>query len=108
MMFYILCAMSSTNKKSLKRGLTPSRKNRRHQSRQARRLAESRRLDALDEMSTRCRRAIALASLLEACGQSPGAEPLAADMVTEVGGLIRVEVRAMQALLETFWREAAQ
>jgi hypothetical protein len=76
--------------------------------RQSRRLAESRRLDALDEMSTRCRRAIALASLLEACGQSPGAEPLAADMVTEVGGLIRVEVRAMQALLETFWRGAAQ
>jgi hypothetical protein len=88
--------------------LTPSRKNRRHQSRQARRLAESRRLDALDEMSARCRRAIALASLLEACGQSPEAEPLAADMVTEVGGLIRVEIRAMQALLETFWREAAQ
>jgi len=100
--------MVQRRKKTLKTNLTPSRKNRRHQSRQARRLAESRRLDALDEMSTRCRRAIALASLLEACGQSPGAEPLAADMVTEVGGLIRVEVRAMQALLETFWREAAQ
>jgi len=88
--------------------LTPSRKTRLRRLRQSRRLAESRRLDALDEMSTRCRRAIALASLLEACGQSPGAEPLAADMVTEVGGLIRVEVRAMQALLKTFWREAAR
>ena len=45
---------------------------------------------------------------MRACGQQPEAEPLAADMVAEVGGLIRVEVRAMQALLETFWREAAQ
>jgi hypothetical protein len=88
--------------------LTPSRKNRRHQLRQVWRLAEARRLDALDEMSTRCRRAIALAGLLEACGQQPGAEPLAADMVTEVGGLIRVEVRAMQALFKTLWREAVR
>ena len=88
--------------------LTPSRKNRRHQSRQARRLAESRRLDALDEMSTRCRRAIALASLLEACGQSPGAEPLAASVVTGAGELIRVEVRAMQALLATVWKGVGQ
>jgi hypothetical protein len=76
--------------------------------RHARRLVESRRLDALDEMSARCRRAIALASLLEACGQQPGAEPLAASVVTEVGGLIRVEIRAMQALLKAFWREETQ
>jgi len=46
--------------------------------------------------------------LLEACGQQPGAEPLAASVVTEVGGLIRVEIRAMQALLKAFWREETQ
>src|ERR1700690_1180830 len=99
MMFYISCAMSSTNKKSFKSGLTPSRKNRRHRLRQSRRLAEFRRRDVLDEISTRCQRAITLAELLEACGRSAGAEPLAASVVTGAGELIRVEIRAMEALL---------
>jgi hypothetical protein len=93
---------------SSKTRLTPSRKTRLRRLRQSRRLAESRRLDALDEMSARCKRAITLAELLEACGRSAGAEPLAASVVTGAGELIRVEVRAMQALLETFWRGAAQ
>ncbi len=74
-------------------------------SRKIRRLAKSRRLDALDEISTRCKRAIALAGLLEASGKHPQAEPLA---VTEVGFLILMEVRAMEALLKTIWPEATR
>jgi hypothetical protein len=77
-------------------------------SRKIRRLAESRRLNALDEMSARCKRAITLAGLLEASGKHPQAEPLAAAMVTEVGFLILVEVRAMEALLKTIWPEATR
>jgi hypothetical protein len=90
--------------KSSETDLTPSRKNRR----QDRRLAKSRRLDALDEMNVRCKRAIALAGLLEASGKHPQAEPLAAAMVTEVGFLILVEVRAMQELVKTIWPEPPQ
>ena len=85
--------------------LTPSRKTRRRLSRQARRLAKSRRIDAFDEISSRCKRAIALAGLLEDCGKHPQAEPLEAAIVTEVGFLILVEVRAMEALLKTVWQE---
>ena len=94
--------------KSSETDLTPSRKIRRRRLRQDRRLAKSHRLDALDEISTRCKRAIALAGLLEASGKHPQAEPLAAAMVTEVGFLILVEVRAMEALLKTFWQEPPQ
>jgi hypothetical protein len=77
-------------------------------SRKIRRQAESHRLDALDEISTRCKRAIALAGLLEASGKHPQAEPLAAAMVTEVGFLILVEVRAMEGLLKIIWPEATR
>ncbi len=94
--------------KSSETDLTPSRKIRRRRLRQDRRLAKSHRLDALDEISTRCKRAIALAGLLEASGKHPQAEPLAAAMVTEVGFLILVEVRAMEELLKTIWPEAAR
>ena len=87
--------------------LTPLRKNRRHRLRQSRRLAEFRRLDALDEISTRCQRAITLAGLLEACGRSRS-RTAGGDGGDGAGGLIRVEIRAMEALLKTFWREAAQ
>jgi hypothetical protein len=94
--------------KSSETDLTPSRKIRRRRLRQARRQAESHRLAALDEMSARCRRAIALAGLLEASGKHPQAEPLAAALVTEVGFLILVEVRAMQELMKTIWPEPPQ
>ena len=94
--------MVQRRKKTLKTNLTPSRKNRRHQLRQARRL------DVLDEISTRCQRAITLAELLEACGRCAGAEPLAASVVTGAGKLILVEVRAMEELLKTIWPEAVR
>jgi hypothetical protein len=93
--------MSKTSETSL----TPSRKTRLRQLRQARRQARSRRIDAFDEINVRCQRALALAGLLEACGKHPQAEPLEAAMVTEVGFLILVEVRAMAALLKTVWQE---
>ena len=93
--------MVQHRKKTLKTGLTASR-------RKARRPAMFDRHAALDEMSVRCRRAIALAELLEACGRCAGAEPLEASVVTGAGELILVEIRAMRALLKTFWREEAQ
>jgi hypothetical protein len=98
MMFYILCAMSSTNKKSLKRGLTPSRK-------KAHRPAKFDALDALDAVHGRCHGLAAVAGLLEAQG---GTEPLDATLVRDTGTLMRRELEAIQALLETVWKGAAQ
>jgi len=80
--------------------LTPLRKTRRP--------ARSRRLDVLDEINTRCKRAVTLAEMLAACGRCEGAEPLEAAMVAGAGELILVEIRALRALLETVWREAAR
>ena len=90
--------MVQRRKKTPKTNLTPSRKTQRRLAW----LAKSRRLDALDEMSARCRRAIALADLLERCA---GAEPLEASVVAGAGELILVEVRAMRVLLKIIWRE---
>ena len=78
-----------------KTNLTPSRKAR------LRRLRQSRRLAALEEINTRCQHAITLAELLEA-------GPVNAEAVRSVGERIRAEVRAMQTLLETIWPEATR
>ena len=86
--------------KTSKSGVTPTRK--------TRRLAESRRLAALDEINARCKHAITLAELLEAHGSGMGAEPLEAETVRGAGELILVEVRAMQALLATVWKGVGQ
>jgi hypothetical protein len=96
MMFYILCAMSSTNKKSLKRGLTPSRK-------KARRPAKFDLLDILDDMHACCRTIATVAGLLEA-----GNEFLQPEVVRNAGSLIADAERELKALLKTVWKGAAQ
>ena len=91
MMFYILCAMSSTNKKSLKRGLTPSRKNRRQPAN------TPELFDILDDMHDCCRIIATVAGLLEA---SDG-EFLSPKVVPDAGTLIADAARELKSLVNT-------
>ncbi len=87
--------------KTSKSGVKPSRKTRR-------RPVKFDWLDTLDAVDERCHGLEAVAGLLEACGQLQGTEPLDAVLVSEAGILMLRELKAMQALLKTVWKEMAR
>ena len=89
MMFYISCAMSSTNKKSFKSGLTASKKK---QRRKAVRPAKA--AAVWSELWDCHYRLMAVVSLLESCGES-----LEGWQVSSAGTLVGEQARRMETLL---------